>query len=178
MIDIKVKTSGLAFDSNRLVKVYQAEIKKFIQKSCLLLEQEVARGTPVGVTGTLRAGVRSKLISYNHGRVGVEGPGARYAPFAEAGRSRGKMPPVDAIALWLRRTDKGQRYVRAIKAAYRIKSDKQALRQAAFLKARAIGRRGTKGAFMFKEAEKKMKPRILQMAERLAKEIADKINGK
>ena len=55
----------------------------------------------------------------------------------EQGRRPGKMPPVDAIKIWARR---------------KLGLSGEELDQAAFLIARAIGKRGTEGAHMVEQA--------------------------
>src|SRR3972149_2561531 len=160
MIAFNVKVTGKLKDKS-WVKDYKALIAREMKRNLLIVEREVERNTPVGVAGALRAGVTSKLVAWNHGRVAVAGPATKYAEIREKGRRPGRFPPPDAIALWLKRTDRGRAYVAAIAAKYKIKNAASALKQAAFLKARAIARQGYKGAFMFREAERRTKARVI-----------------
>lgn len=76
-----------------------------------------------------------------------------YAEPAEFGRGPGKMPPVEAIAAWARRHGA---------------SDPSA----AFLIARAIGRRGTKGLRFMQQAEEEMNRKMPDFIEQMSADIA------
>ena len=133
-------------------RVINDEFKKAMLESVTFGESQIAPKTPVGVTGHTRQGVFGKVIDPRHGEIGIQGPGGRYGEFVESGRRPGKFPPAAAIELWLRRTDKGRRFVASVKAQYEIEDNAAALKQATFLKQKGIARRGTRGAFMFKKS--------------------------
>lgn len=172
-LEVTIKrTAGL--QDAHIEKTLTEAIRKEILRSLLLLEKEVAKRTPVGATATLRTGVRGKLTSKTSGKVGVEGAAAKYAEIRELGRKPGRFPPVDAIALWIKRTPRGRAFLNEIAQAYSLKGER-ALKSAAFLKARAIAKRGYKGAFMFRNAEKAKRNEILKNFERTLREAEKKI---
>ncbi len=124
------------------------EITLAMIKALDVLENAIVQRTPVNV-GTLRAAI-SKEQRYvgNMLRGAVVNP-LNYAWPVETGRAAGKMPPVDAIKLWVIR--KG------------IASGREADR-AAFLIARAIGAKGTKpGAQMFADGFDSSLPTIVRI---------------
>lgn len=133
-------------------RIINAELRHGMELTVLDGEREIAVKTPVGVTGHTRQGIHGRVIDPLHGEIGIQGPASRYGDFVESGRRPGKFPPPDPISLWLRRTAKGRAFVAAVKERYGIKTDSAALKQATFLKQRGIARRGTPGAFMFKES--------------------------
>lgn len=133
-------------------RIMRTEYEKAMRESVTFGEAQIAPRTPVGVTGHTRQGIVGKVINPLHGEIGIQGPASRYGEFVESGRRPGKFPPSAAIELWLRRTDRGRRFVASVKAKYGIKTNDAALKQATFLKQKGIGRRGTRGAFMFKES--------------------------
>ncbi len=101
-------------------------------KSVLVVEGAVKERTPVD-TGTLRRSVRSRVQPLE----ATIGSRLSYAPPVEFGRRPGRMPPVAAVERWAR--------TRGIPP---------------FVLARAIGRRGTKGAHMFRDAARSMEERV------------------
>lgn len=133
-------------------RIVNANLKLAMDETVFEGERQISIKTPVGVTGHTRQGIVGRVINPLHGEIGIQGPASRYGEFVESGRRPGKFPPSAAIELWLRRTDKGRRFVAQVKSDYGIKDNKQALRQATFLKQHGIARRGTRGAFMFKES--------------------------
>lgn len=156
MLRITVTSSGVRSEAE-IRAVIEREFRRAMTEVVTLGEAEVARRTPVGVTGHARQGIVGKVLSAFLGVIGVQGPAAKYTPFLEPGRKPGKFPPFAAIELWVKRTDKGKRLIAWVKRTYKVKNNAQALKQATFLKARAIARRGTRGAFMFKKALPKVK---------------------
>ncbi len=156
MLRLTVKTSGVRSES-QIRSFVEREFRRAMTAIVDLGKIEIARNTPVGATRKLLSGLYGKVISPTRVEFGVKGTAGRYVDFAESGRKPGKFPPLAAIELWVKRTDKGKRLMAAVKRSYNIKNDAQALKQATFLKARAIARRGTRGAFMFKKALPKIK---------------------
>jgi len=138
------------------------EFKRAMQATVDAGEKLVAAKTPVGATGNARRSIEGRVIKPDHGEIAGEGTGKNYIDFVEAGRRGGKAPPRAPIELWLRRTAKGRRFVAAVKARYKIKSDVTALNQAVYLKQRGIARRGTPGAFMFKNATPQIARKALE----------------
>lgn len=150
MISLIVQNTNKSTDEVK--RITAAEYSLAMRNTVVFGEGQIAKATPVGVTGHTRQGITGKVINAASGVIGVQGPAGKYAEFVESGRKRGKFPPPAPIELWLKRTAKGRAFVAAVKAKYKLKSDKAALKQAVFLKQRGIGRRGTRGAFMFKKS--------------------------
>ena len=125
------------------------------------LETEVAINTPVGVGGTLRAGIRGTVITHLRGEVGVEGAASKYGDVVERGRRPGRWPPRDAIELWVKRI---------------IKPEPKKLKSMAFLVQRKVGKIGFKGKFMFRDAEKKLKTRVTNMFRIATKRIERRLS--
>lgn len=81
-----------------------------------------------------------------------------YAPFVEYGRKPGKRPPIDAIVRWiaLKPVNTGDRDIRSV----------------AFAIATAIGKRGVKPRYPFRQAADAMRPRVEEIfVDVLKKEI-------
>lgn len=145
-----------------------------MRNAVLFLEGEVAKRTPVGVSGQLRQGIRGVVRNPTLGVVGATGPGAFYADIREFGRRPGKMPPPAALENWIRLTARGRVFLNAIAAKYNL-PPQRALKAAAFLKARAIGRRGYRGAFMFQKAEKAARNKVIAIYQKtILKEMGSK----
>ena len=115
-----------------------------MQLSLDTVEQAVVTRTPVNV-GTLRSSIQTMMRGQGVDLTGVVYSPLAYAPSVERGRKPGKMPPVEAIRYWVIR--KGI-------------ADGPEADQAAFLIARAIGRRGTKGVRMFEQGWQEAAPHI------------------
>ncbi len=114
-----------------------------------LVVGEVAARTPVN-TGALRGSIAGHV----RGRFPADLTGTITTPLiygapVEFGRQPGrKQPPLDAIELWVRRQ-------------LGISGDEA--RSAAYVIARAIGRRGIKGVFMFREGFAAAEPLIIRL---------------
>lgn len=156
MIKIPIKFKGNAFNGQAPVIVRQ-EMAKAMQESLLLTETEVAKNTPV-TFGIARASINGRFISpFN----GVVGSSANYIEWVERGRRPGKFPPIDAITLWVRR---------------KLKVDPKLLKSVGFLVARKIAKKGTKGAFMFREGEKIMRPIVLRRFRMATQRIGQRLS--
>lgn len=194
MIHVKAKLDGEFF--KHPLFVMDDEMNRAMAKSVILAEEAVALGTPVGVNGHLRIGIRGNMIpvvrwgmsgekgfiiaapAVYRGYVGVVGPAVKYAEPVEVGRKAGKMPPDAPIRRWLEITDKGKAFVADIKEKYNIKKRSTALNSATFLKRRAIGRQGTRGAFMFQEGEQKVRSRVIAYFEAAKRAIEKRLSDK
>ncbi len=160
---------------------------------------------PHGVTRNLSRSIAMGATENNAGKVrtpvgfvalGVpdEQEAFRYAMAVENGRRPGKMPPIEALLLWVQRIIKpkvsmkgqtaklrkrnGGRLVKADeqRALRGIKSDRQAaaIRSVAFLVARAIGRRGLPPRPFMKPAYEHCIPFLLpEYKARLAEALAE-----
>lgn len=106
--------------------------RDMFQRGTRLLYAQVMQRTP-NDTGALRTSIVREVGSQNpYPTEAIVGTRLAYAPFVEAGRRPGRMPPVDAIEAW------------ALRHGMRPGSG--------FYVARAIGRRGTKPVNMFRDA--------------------------
>jgi len=133
---------------DRAPQVIAKHTKLAMHKSLSALGQPIATGTPVN-TGALRGSEATEIRGQGAEIWGRIFTPLEYGAPVEHGRKPGKMPSIDAIQYWVER--KG------------IANDGEDPRQVAFLIARAIGRRGTKGAHMFEEGLKTALPHILRL---------------
>lgn len=136
-------------------KLVRQEFSRTMTKSLNILEDAIVQRTPVN-QGILRAGTATEQRSMGRKLRGLVVNPVSYAWPVEAGRRPGKMPPVDAIKLWVIR--KG------------IARGKEA-DSAAFLIARAIGRRGTQGSQMFEEGFDASLPTIIRLVDQMPSNI-------
>jgi len=119
-----------------------------------IYETAVAGFTPVN-SGALRGSITTAVtgtLANVHGEVVTD---IIYGWPVEEGRKPGKMPPIDAIQLWVKRK-------------LGIGGDES--RRVAFVIARAIARRGTKGAFMFKQGFEQATPTVVALFRRIVDE--------
>jgi len=148
--------------------------KEVVQTASVCLEQEgmdiieeskdnLRRNGSVA-TGFLMNSGKVQKVQDNGYDVGFMG-GESYASAVEYGRRAGKMPPIDYIVAWLKK-----KHSRSLTAATRFFGDKSAqsaLRQQAYLIARAIGKFGTRPHPFFVPVVKKHErsiQRSIQMA--------------
>ncbi|HET7276134.1 MAG TPA: hypothetical protein VFI91_13275 [Longimicrobiaceae bacterium] len=140
MIGIEIRADSLADP----VTVIPGELVAAVTEIVALLERNVKRRTPVGVSGGggLRGSIAGEVRQASSMGVGVPigrvGSPLPYALVVERGRQPGKMPPPEALELWVRRKLGVQNVNEARSVAYLI--------------ARKIGREGTEGAHMFRYA--------------------------
>lgn len=157
MARVLVEYSGDLFnDPEKLIKRVFGDT---MLKTVTYGETEVAKRAPVGVSGNLRAGIFGKVLQYNRGKIAVQGPAVRYAEVVEYGRKPGKFPPQAPIMLWVKRV---------------IRPREGELESVTFLIQRKIARKGTKGKFMFKKAEKSIR-RFAGQAFQQAKETIERL---
>jgi hypothetical protein len=143
-------------------QIVERAVSDTMLTSVNFIKGAVVKRTPVNF-GLLRAGVDTGVRGRGtsiHGEVFAGGVGLKYGLPVERGRKPGKMPPVDVIKLWV--TRKG------------IASGDEA-DQAAFLIARAIGRRGTKGAHMFERGFKASEGKVRNFWRGLPKRVVKQI---
>ncbi|MCP5018913.1 MAG: HK97 gp10 family phage protein [Ketobacter sp.] len=144
----------------RFERVVGDEIERGMRLSMDVFRQAVAGHTPVNsndLRGTLEASVKGSGVNYTGELI----PGMPYGEAVEFGRKPGKPPPTAAIKMWVIR--KG--------IATGAEAD-----SVAFLIARAIGKRGTKGAFMFKRGFAQAKPAVLRYWQGVPARIIGKLN--
>lgn len=116
--------------------------------------------------------------------VGVQGLAAKYWYYAEKGRGPGKMPPHDAIRLWVRRkihphfeavqVSPGI-YRRRYKRGHERMQAERKIERLTWAIKRKIAREGTKGAFFFKRAYEQNERFIIQAFGKIAELIVNYI---
>lgn len=125
-----------------------------MRKAVNMAETAVSGFTPVN-TGSLRGSITTNVVGTPVSVMGEVVTDIVYGWPVEEGRRPGQMPPVSAIELWVRR----KLGISGLEA-----------RRVAFVVARAIGKRGTRGAFMFKKGFEQVRPAILSLFERIVDE--------
>lgn len=151
---------GLADEFDKIDSVAEVEIRKAVRRAMSIIETNVVGFTPIGATKALSQSWGVEVRSIPSGIRGELGSPLNYALAVEKGRRAGKMPPIDPIHLWVLR--KGM-------------AKPAEARAVAFLIARAIGRRGTKGAFMLKKGMKRSEPQIQRIFDGVARKIVESI---
>jgi hypothetical protein len=140
-------------------------------ETVMLLERETKRRTPVGVTEALRGSIAGEVRYGQTADRGVllggVGTPMAYGAVVEHGRKPGgKMPPIDALELWVRRKvwmdggDGGRR-----------RPTVQQARGIAFAIARKIAREGTEGVHMFEEALRENEDKVRSIWNRVGMDI-------
>lgn len=134
------------------------EIRKTLQMALNILEQTVAAYTPVN-TGMLRGAwaqqMRGNPLTWMEGE--LFNP-LIYAEPVEYGRKAGRMPPVDAIELWVIRK-------------LGLSADES--RQVAWAIAKSIAARGTKASEMLKNGFDHAQPSISRAFDLLPEHLLD-----
>ena len=135
------------------------EMMGSVHVSLDLFEEAVVVETPVD-KGHLRGGIGTEVYGTPPEFWGRVSTPILYGLPVEYGRKPGKMPPVDAIRYWVVR--KG------------IASGTEA-DSVAYLIARAIGRRGTKGAHMFQKGWDAALPAVMRQWEELPDRVGERL---
>lgn len=159
MIQINVNAKDAL---NLLKNKTPAEISKrsraAMNESVTYIQAEVQKGTPVDM-GILRGSIFTEIRGTAiPDMTGIIASPLSYAGFVERGRKPGsKPPPVDALLTWVERHLQPHVLAVSIKTRRATKvmigdQKTKAIRGVAFLVARAIGKRGIKGKFMFRNA--------------------------
>lgn len=143
----------------RYPEVVADEMYKAMEKSLAVFHQAVVVETPSN-TGALRAATTTDIVSSPVSLVGSVMNPLIYAWPVERGRRPGKMPPVQAIELWVIR---------------KLGVSPAESRGVAYLIARAIGKRGTKGAGMFWKGFQNALPRVEHLWEMLPENIVKRL---
>jgi len=145
----------------RFPQVVEAETRNTMRKSVDHMQEQVSGRTPVN-TGALRGSIGTHITGSLVGGalVGRVSTSIPYAEPVEFGRKKGKMPPVDAIEMWVVR-----------KGIARGEDT----RSVAFVIARAIGRRGTKGRYMFRDGFDAGKDRVIRLWDSLLDNVLGRL---
>lgn len=147
---LEVKVDGsefaeLAANFDNADQVVMKELRIATRKSMAVLETNTVGLTPIGATKLLSQSWATETKTFGAGVRGELFSPLNYSGAVEHGRRPGKQPPIDPIHQWVVR--KG------------IAPPDEA-RGVAYTIARAIGKRGTKGAKMLQKAWRKSKPTI------------------
>lgn len=152
------------FKITKSVTLDQEAIPQAIRSSLsevgALVEKEVRQRTPQGVGGT-QSGLRASIFAEQRESPGlfseVIGSNLAYAEPVEFG-TRPHFPPPAALIPWVEK--------------FLSLREGQTAEGVAYLVARAISRRGTKGAHMFEAGLKTAKPRLTGIFERMGLRVA------
>ena len=163
-LDLQIDTTELEALARRYANAepfIENEMRKAMQQSVDVVEGQVKGRTPVN-TGQLRNSIATQVKGNMLNMQGLIMSPLAYAIVMEEGRTPGaKQPPTGPIELWVIR--KG------------IATAGTESRQAAYVIARSIGRKGIKGLFMFREGLKASTATInqiwLKMSQRVAREL-------
>lgn len=131
VINIVVEDDAALQDVDNIDNYILDDTTLTMRRSVDVLEAAIVGFWPVGATGLSRQGWGTKVERGLSAVKGIVSNPIDYALFVDQGRAPGKMPPIAPIELWVRRV---------------LGLGQGKSRRVAFLVARAIGRRGTKGA--------------------------------
>jgi len=133
-----------------------------LQEALLLLEREIKRLTPEGAGPThLRDTIFSKVEMYGEKAWGMIGTPAVYGEPVEYG-TRAHFPPVKPILFWVQR---------------KLGLSGKEAQSAAFCIARAISKRGTKGAKMFGKGFETNEAAVMAILNRIPEDIVKAVGA-
>jgi hypothetical protein len=137
------------FNKTKAINLLKTEILKSSTIMSNVVATNIIFSAPVGATGLLKNSIRYEA-TVDYGRVWSA---VGYAPFVEYGRRPGRMPPLQPIIRWLQKAPKGMRRFAGIMASGKVSAGNksQAYRQAAYIIARAIGKRAHGQTHFLKE---------------------------
>lgn len=135
------------FNTAKAQQILAEESQSTLDRIIPKIHTSVVKAAPIGADGRLAGSIGFDLRP-KAGRVFV---GVAYGAVVERGRAPGSFPPIRPIQRWLSGSVKGRKWFDDIMAAGVVKALRAAdrLRQAAFIKARAIFRHGTKAQPFF-----------------------------
>lgn len=184
MIRYQVKGVGIDEAIQSLQGYPAARVKhmtRAMEQSVKAVEAAVKPLVPVGVSGRLRASIGSGVLAAGSqilGRVGSSLADEEYPAVMEFGRKPGKMPPVEALFRWV--------HLKHITGTYSIKtrrrrgsatSQADQDRQAAWMIARAIGRKGIKGRHYLERGFEQAKPQVEAFHARAVVDLVEELSG-
>lgn len=158
MLSLKIDTSALDNFVGKLEEIdnYMAlEQRDALTTSLILLQDAIEGRTPVNL-GNLRGSIDHLIegTRYNfHGEVFTD---SIYGYPVEYGRKPGKQPPTDALEAWVVR---------------KLGVTRDEARGVAYVIARAIGRKGTQGAFMFRDGFAQTQGAIVRLHEQIPAKV-------
>jgi len=169
MIGYQVDIKGLEEQLAKLKQytpIAERHLGRAMDQSVIEVASAVKPLAPVGVAGRLRNSIGSEVKRQGPlSIVGTVGSTLRdeiYPEVVEFGRKPGAMPPPAALERW-------------VHLKLGIPNDEAP--GVAFQIARAIGRRGTRGAFMFRDGWKASKKRVVEYFDRALIQIAEDLSN-
>lgn len=135
----------------------ELEFKKFADKVIHRAKFYLKRRKKNTKEANLSKSLDYDLKVYPSGGLELGFKAADYFPYVEEGRKPGKMPPVSAIAKWIRIKPIK---LRDLKTGQFIKKDKSNVNSVAYLIARKIGAYGVEPTWFFRDAFKMHYKRI------------------
>ena len=163
-LSLELDTSDIEELARKFPKFEQIifrEMDAAMRGSLEVFKAEVVGRTPVNL-GLLRQSIQAVTRGQPPHFEGEVSTPLVYGEPVERGRKPGRMPPVDNIEMWVQR---------------KLGQTGSEARSTAFLIARAIGRRGTKGAFMFRDGFEAGRPAVEKLWRNVASRAADKIEA-
>ncbi|HUX23654.1 MAG TPA: hypothetical protein VMV87_03475 [Burkholderiales bacterium] len=151
-----------------------------MEKALIPLEQAIKDRTPKNLghlQGSLGSFIRGSPVS--RGRPaeirGIVATSSLYGEAVEYGRAAGKMPPVDAIQLWVHRKGLAGVYSwksgRKLRGKADVEAEMKRERSMAWGIALKIAREGTEGAHMFRDGLEAARPEIEKLFDQLRDDI-------
>ena len=144
--------------------VVQDEGEKVMDLVVRRLESEIVEITPRGVGGLagLAGSIHGAVVSHGMPIEGVVGTPLEYGIVIEEGRRPGqRMPPVGPIALWAQR---------------KLGVSGKVARSVGFVIARSIGKKGFKGAHMFRKAWERSERWVQDELATIADKVVERLN--
>lgn len=121
---------------NEAARHAPTEMRRVVASIISRAHSEITSRSPVGATGLLRGGYGTELGPPGDRIVGRVVNPTLYHDYAETGRRPGRMPPPHSLENWV---------------GTKLGVPPEDREEVAYLVARAIGKRGTKGAHMVEE---------------------------
>ena len=149
----EVEDLARAFDE--LPKKLARGINRAMHKAVTVVQGRVVVHTPVFL-GNLRGSIFTQVKGTPINVIGTVATNLVYGAPVEFGRRPGRMPPVDALEMWVRRQ-------------LGVSGDEA--RSVAFVVARAIGRRGTKARKMFDKGSRESVQPVLKIFTNMVNEV-------
>jgi hypothetical protein len=163
-LSIKTDISSVKHFVKKYPEVSLGVRKAKVSEALMLLEAAVKKATPYGAGPIhLRDSETSAVKVRGSKVVGVTGTPLEHGEPVESG-TKPHFPPLGPIQFWVERK-------------LGIYDEKQA-KSVAFLVARAISKRGTKGAQMFKNTMKDNEAKVLAILNEIPREIIRRVKGK
>lgn len=144
-------------DPQAASRVIHDELVSTMHEAVLLGQREVANRTPVGATSLLRGSIASEVRGTPAQVRGIVATPLGYARPVEEGTRPGIWRPIGPLKLWAQRVLGNERM------AYQIRW--------------AIYRRGTRGAHMFRDAERAIRQPVRQLFVSALARIRQKLGG-